>query len=119
MALECARIQRWLSLPPLDAEDFPHLSLTDSMQEILPVASVSQDLINCSSYPDMWINGNYTHLNDQFDSFPQPGKENRGIQLEEPRKLIEISDLEEELGEKKQVENLRGIKTLHCDFSEV
>ncbi|XP_037437222.1 uncharacterized protein LOC119304159 [Triticum dicoccoides] len=73
VALECARLQHRLALPPLEVEDFPHdVSLdtktgilqsnpneVDILQEFLSVASASQELINgsgsSSSYPDMWL----------------------------------------------------------------
>ncbi|THU69345.1 hypothetical protein C4D60_Mb08t13450 [Musa balbisiana] len=115
LALECARLQHRLSLPPLEVEDFPRMDLTqpkamrsgsfqegsnqvDILQEILSVASASNELIDDSSYADMWVGTTNPHL-DEFASFL------------EPTKLIEISDLEEELKaeEKKKVENLRGI----------
>ncbi|PWZ05889.1 NAC domain-containing protein 86 [Zea mays] len=73
VALECARLQHRLSLPPLEVEDFPHdVSLdtkasvlrssnpnneVDILQEFLSVASASQELINgtSSSYAaEMW-----------------------------------------------------------------
>jgi len=72
VALECARLQHRLSLPPLEVEDFPQdVSLdtktsilrsnpneVDILQEFLSVASASQELINgssSSSYPaEMW-----------------------------------------------------------------
>ncbi|RZR72538.1 hypothetical protein BHM03_00014469, partial [Ensete ventricosum] len=114
VALECAWLQHRLSLPPLEVEDFPRMDLTQSkvmrsgsfqegsnqvdvLQEILSVASVSNELIDDSIYADMWVGTTNPHL-DEFASFL------------EPTKLIEISDLEEELKEeKKKVENLRGI----------
>ncbi|URE34731.1 No apical meristem (NAM) protein [Musa troglodytarum] len=110
VALECARLQHRLSLPPLEVEDFPRMDLTQSkamrsggfqeggsqvdiLQEILSAASASDELVVDCSYADMWIGTANPHL-DEFASFL------------EPTKLIEISDLEEE--EKKKVENLRG-----------
>lgn len=76
IALECARLQHRLSLPPLEVEDFPQVGMstlqstghenpneTDILQEILSVAHVSQELINQSNYGDSstaW-GGNYGH----------------------------------------------------------
>ena len=85
VALECARLQHRLSLPPLEVEDFPQAASgnihdmkvlqhstshhqmvgqsaaeTDILQEILSVAHVSQELINNpNSYvdPTMWGGG--------------------------------------------------------------
>ncbi|KAL5218174.1 hypothetical protein ABZP36_018858 [Zizania latifolia] len=70
VALECARLQHRLTLPPLEVEDFPQdVSLdtkmgilrsnnpndVDILQEFLSVATASQELINgSSSYPEMW-----------------------------------------------------------------
>lgn len=74
MALECARLQYRLDLPPpLEVEDFPQdVSLdtktgilrsnpneVDILQEFLSVASASQELINgsSSSYTETWLGG--------------------------------------------------------------
>ncbi|KAL5210741.1 hypothetical protein ABZP36_006364 [Zizania latifolia] len=74
VALECARLQHRLTLPPLEVEDFPQdVSLdtkmgmlrnnnpneVDILQEFLSVATASQELINGSSSYDheMWCGG--------------------------------------------------------------
>ncbi|KQK23951.1 uncharacterized protein LOC100843938 isoform X2 [Brachypodium distachyon] len=74
VALECARLQYRLDLPPpLEVEDFPQdVSLdtktgilrsnpneVDILQEFLSVASASQELINgsSSSYTETWLGG--------------------------------------------------------------
>lgn len=67
VAVECARLQHRLSMPPLEVEDFPQVGLTnykampttsmrdqtqhetDILQEILSVAHASQQLINPSN----------------------------------------------------------------------
>ncbi|URD84598.1 No apical meristem (NAM) protein [Musa troglodytarum] len=139
VALQCARLQHRLSLPPLEVEDFSHINLTESkilhsgnhgdiIQEILSVASASQELINNSGGHDMWVGAN-PHGEEEFASFFELDKGSDGIQLpqtsfmsslrsiarssnvgELPTKLFEISDLEEEFkAEEKRVENLRGI----------
>lgn len=137
MALQCARLQQRLSLPPLEVDDFPHFTLNenfqgsdinevDALQEILSVASASQELINNSSCADLnWAACMNPHL-DEFTALLGLDKGNETICSklsdigEEPTKLIEIRDLEEEFKEgKREVENLRGIKTFHCASTEV
>ncbi|XP_004289565.1 PREDICTED: NAC domain-containing protein 86 isoform X2 [Fragaria vesca subsp. vesca] len=80
IALECARLQHRLTLPPLEVEDFPHVGFTDfknlqysdpglegtgtetdALQEILSVAHVSQEMINQSNnFADQtWATANY------------------------------------------------------------
>ncbi|KAG6660012.1 hypothetical protein I3843_03G071100 [Carya illinoinensis] len=70
IALECARLQHRLSLPPLEVKDFPQAefgdfkmsqstpvlesSETDILQEILSVAQVSQELMNQSNLSVQW-----------------------------------------------------------------
>ncbi|KAJ8511994.1 hypothetical protein OPV22_002428 [Ensete ventricosum] len=142
VALQCARLQHRLSLPPLEVEDFSHINLTESkilhsgnygetsnqvdiIQEILSVASASQELINSGCH-DMWVGAN-PHGEEEFASFFELDKGSDGIQFpqtsfmsslrsiakssnvgELPTKLFEINDLEEEFKEEeKRVENLR------------
>ncbi|KAL4385226.1 hypothetical protein GQ457_15G025600 [Hibiscus cannabinus] len=73
VALECARLQHRLALPPLEVEDYPQAGLvtnykmmptgpmresrheTDILQEILSVAHVSQELMNpAAGHGDAW-----------------------------------------------------------------
>ncbi|KAE8720860.1 NAC domain-containing protein 74 [Hibiscus syriacus] len=73
VALECARLQHRMALPPLEVEDYPHGGLitnyklmttgpthesqheTDILEEILSVAHVSHELINpTSGLGDAW-----------------------------------------------------------------
>lgn len=95
VALECARLQHRLSLPPLEVEDFPQTSVindfkvmqssghhqpmpestanqTDILQEILSVAHVSQQLINqpSSNFVDQttW-GGNSINIGTAADDF--------------------------------------------------
>nr|CAD1844645.1 unnamed protein product [Ananas comosus var. bracteatus] len=155
VALECARLQHRLSLPPLEVEDFPPVDLMDSkvglhtamlrdhnhnevdiLQEILSVASASQELINNSSYTDMW-HGNTSHFED-YASLLELDKRNEALQFpqieiagstrligkqceeDDSGRLIEISDLEEEFKEeKKKIENLRGVKMLNSNLPEI
>lgn len=80
IALECARLQHRLTLPPLEVGDFPHVGFTDfktlqysnpglegtstetdALQEILSVAHVSQEMISQSNnFADQtWGTTNY------------------------------------------------------------
>ncbi|RZS01762.1 hypothetical protein BHM03_00031678 [Ensete ventricosum] len=144
LSITCARLQHRLSLPPLEVEDFSHINLTESkilhsgnygetsnqvdiIQEILSVASASQELINSGCH-DMWVGAN-PHGEEEFASFFELDKGSDGIQFpqtsfmsslrsiakssnvgELPTKLFEINDIEEEFKEEeKRVENLRGV----------
>ncbi|XP_073001879.1 NAC domain-containing protein 54-like [Typha latifolia] len=147
VALECARLQHRLSLPPLDVEDFPQVSLghsglfrehnneVDALQEILSVASASQELINNTSYPDVWAGSSSCF--DEFASFlglnkrketmqfsqmmDGVGSSRSAIRSSEEVRLIEISGLDQEefKEEKRKVENLRGVKMLNTDLAEI
>jgi hypothetical protein len=157
VALECARLQHRLALPPLEVEDFPHdVSLdtktgilrsnpneVDILQEFLSVASASQELINgscSSSYPDMWLGtgtssaGAGSHYmnelsslvdlgaskaKEEADNFYQLCGIGASMSRDEPGRLVEISEMEEFKEEKKQVENLRGVKLVNNDLGEV
>uniref|UniRef100_A0A0A9D6H0 NAC domain-containing protein n=1 Tax=Arundo donax TaxID=35708 RepID=A0A0A9D6H0_ARUDO len=163
VALECARLQHRLSLPPLEVEDFPQdVSLdtktrvlrsnpneVDILQEFLSVASASQELINgsSSSYPsEMWLGAGTssagTHYINELSSLVELGvvkaKEeadnfyhmgctgtsagfaSKSVHVDEPVRLVEIADMEEQLEEeKKQVENLRGVRLHNNDLGEI
>ncbi|MCL7046988.1 hypothetical protein MKW94_022343 [Papaver nudicaule] len=151
IAIECARLQHRLSLPPLEVDDFPEFDFTDSkvqhhhhqqqqqmapykqntngpdiLQEILSVATASQELINGpSGYQETWA-GNYSSYLDGF-SMPLPEVEqidqdhclvgdisssmgiNKPWGVEQAR-FIDINDLEEEFKtDSRMVENLRGV----------
>lgn len=145
MALECARIQHRLSLPALEFNEFSDLDLTnitavhsgiinqhnnnkevDALQEILSVASASQELINNPSYNNPWP-GSSSHF-DEFSfmlehdkmkneplQFPtdslgstsgfifKSGRENDTV------KLIDIGDFEEEFKEDKHMTNAGNV----------
>jgi hypothetical protein len=166
-ALECARLQHRLALPPLEVEDFPHdVSLdtktnilrsnpnneVDILQEFLSVASASQELINgsSSSYAaEMWpgvgsSNTVSTHYsNNELSSLVGLGEVKAKVeadnfyhieagcvgtssgfalkpgQVDEPVRLVEIFDMEEELKREKQVENLRGVRLRNNGLGEV
>ncbi|KAK1326909.1 NAC domain-containing protein 78 [Acorus calamus] len=120
VAIECARLQHRVSLPPLEVNDFPQLDLletkisntgfygddpngTDLMQEILSVASASQELINQPNYDQgMWAG--------QMEIGHHHRTLAKSLAGYDDTRLIDISDLEEEFKEEKKVpENLRGI----------
>ncbi|XP_077220650.1 NAC domain-containing protein 54-like [Tasmannia lanceolata] len=137
VALECGRLQKRLSLPPLEMDDFPEFDLMDPkfpqpihredpkeadiLQEILSVAFASQELINQSNYQDMWA-GNYPHLDEfaplsefkmeetQLTNVGSSSSISKTHGLGEQTRFIQISDLEEDFKEEKTVENLRGVK---------
>jgi hypothetical protein len=162
VALECARLQHRLSLPPLEVEDFPQdVSLdtktsvlrtnpneVDILQEFLSVASASQELINgtSSSYAaEMWpgagTSSTSTHYINELSSLVELGvkaKEeadnfyhmdcigtsagfaSKQVHVDEPVRLVEIADMEEfKQEEKRQVENLRGVRLHNNDLGEV
>jgi hypothetical protein len=152
VAIECARIQHRLSLPALEFDDFSDLDLTntttlhsginqhnnnkqvDALQEILSVASASQELINNPSYNNSWPE-NSSHF-DEFSfmlehnkmkseplQFPtdslgstsgfifKSGREN------DTATLIDIGDLEEEFKEDKHVTSAGNVT--NNDLGEV
>ncbi|KAF8780205.1 hypothetical protein HU200_001872 [Digitaria exilis] len=164
VALECARLQHRLSLPPLEVEDFPQdVSLdtktsilrsnpneVDILQEFLSVASASQELINgtTSSYPpEMWTGAGtsgaastHYYMNElsslvelgvkakeESDNFyhmgcigTSAGFASKAVHVDEPVRLVGIAEMEDELKEeKKQVENLRGVRLHNNDLGEI
>ena len=162
VALECARLQHRLSLPPLEVEDFPqdvsldtktsvlrsNLNEVDILQEFLSVASASQELINGSSssyaaemWPGAGTSSTSTHYINELSSLVEFGvkaKEeadnfyhmgcigtsaglasSKPVHVDEPVRLVEIADMEEFKEEKRQVENLRGVRLHNNDLGEV
>lgn len=162
VALECARLQHRLSLPPLEVEDFPQdVSLdtktsvlrsnpneVDILQEFLSVASASQELINgtSSSYTaEMWPGAGTSSTSNHYinelsslvelgvkakeeaDNFyhmdcigtSSAGFASKPVHVDEPVRLVEIADMEEFKEEKRQVENLRGVRLHNNDLGEV
>ncbi|XP_073226605.1 NAC domain-containing protein 86 isoform X2 [Cicer arietinum] len=128
IALECARMQHRFSMPPLEVEDFPQVSIselnsmcsgnrneTDILQEILSVAQASQDLIHQSNYSHPFggnqndftfmVGNNYNHVNDHMSSMRYDDKA-----WEDPNtRSIEIGDLDDEFKAERMVENLRWV----------
>ncbi|KAJ3680418.1 hypothetical protein LUZ60_016696 [Juncus effusus] len=133
VAVECARVQHRLSLPTLELDDFSNLEFTnqnalqsglmnhqntkevDALQEILSVASASQELINNPSYNtdhfdefsflldhnkiknEPWRVPSTDSLGSSSKFIIKTGKENEIVNL------IEIGDLEEEFKEEKKM----------------
>ncbi|XP_006649289.1 NAC domain-containing protein 86-like [Oryza brachyantha] len=136
VALECARLQHRLTLPPLEVEDFPQdVSLdtktgilrsnpneVDILQEFLSVATASQELINgSSSYPDMWLGASTSSASyiNELSSLVEMGGIGTSNHSESARLQVEITDMEVFKDEKKRVENLRGIKLVNNDLGEI
>ncbi|KAL8133838.1 hypothetical protein AgCh_009053 [Apium graveolens] len=128
IALECARLQHRLSLPPLQVQDFPQAGYVDMkmqesssiygntsnqnqdiLQEILSVAQVSQELMNQSS----WINGNASAAEDDFSFLPQENK----IQGQDTSSSMDIGH-NEDLGTERTVENLRWVGMSNKDLDK-
>ena len=137
VALECARLQHRLTLPPLEVEDFPQdVSLdtklgilrsipneVDILQEFLSVATASQELINgsTSSYPEMWLGASTSSASyvNELSSLVEMGGVGTSNHHESARLQVEIADMEVFKDDKKRVENLRGVKLVNNDLGEV
>lgn len=97
----------------------------DIIQEMLSVASASQELINDFSSDDnnVWLGSNYSHSSGFPEFHFGNGAASSSINtasVNESASLIETRDLEEEFREeRKRVENLRGIRVLKDDLGEV
>ncbi|XP_031262953.1 NAC domain-containing protein 86-like [Pistacia vera] len=138
IAIECAKVQHRLSLPPLEVEDFSQVGFTDFkmphshstsslggtnegniLQEILSVSHTSQQLINQSNLQDTW-GGNYAHA-DGFsfitgeDNHYNPSNDMSCVRYNDKSwedlntRSIEIGDLDEEIKPERMVENLRWV----------
>ncbi|XXG71957.1 hypothetical protein AAC387_Pa07g1168 [Persea americana] len=140
VAIECARLQHRLLLPPLEMEDFSQFDFTSSdfpcprreeaketnvLQEILSVACASQELMNQSSYPDIWT-GTYHRQLDEFGPLVELDIEGRKedtqyLQVNDmgSSRFMEISDLEREFKGESAVENLQGVKMSNNDIEKI
>ncbi|XP_010270697.1 PREDICTED: NAC domain-containing protein 45 [Nelumbo nucifera] len=149
IALECARLQHRFTLPPLEVEDFPQVDFTDSkfpltgsfqnntngsdiLQEILSVASASQELVNDSNFQVPWP-GNYASV-DEFASIAEieraGGTQFRQVDAVgssrsvdkswglEPARFIDMDNLEDEFKPGRIVENLRGVGMSNKDLEK-
>ncbi|PKA53098.1 NAC domain-containing protein 78 [Apostasia shenzhenica] len=117
VAVECARLQKRFIMPPLEVEEFPQLNADDSkalhsrfcqlstngtdiVQEILSVASASQEPIHNipSFHEEIWaLKSNTSYFNP--------------CKLGEQSAFVDISELEQEFKEQKQVENRAEMNT--------
>lgn len=131
MALECARLQHRLSLPPLEVEDISQNGVTflqnstssghetDLLEEILSVSHhASQQFTNQSvnlQDHNTWVR-NYGQADDfnfaQFDI----GKSSWG---DPNTRSIEIGDIADEIKTERTVENLRWVGMSHEDLQKV
>lgn len=127
-------------LPPLETEDFSQFDFTSSdfpcprreepketdvLQEIISVACASQELMNQSSYPDIWT-GTYHRQLDEFGPLAELEIEGRKedtqyLQVNDmgSSTFMEISDLEKEFKGEIMVENLQGVKMSNNDIEKV
>ncbi|KAI3665199.1 hypothetical protein L6452_43822 [Arctium lappa] len=137
IALECARLQHRLSLPPLQVQDFRHQgtsnyienmpqssnvpsmgSQQDLLHEILSVAHVSKDLID----QDEWV-GSFVAGNDNdFAFLPNNSNQMQGVGSftfmgdEQNARSIEIGGLDEQMEPDRMVENLRWVGMSNKDL---
>ncbi|KAL4569177.1 hypothetical protein LXL04_024811 [Taraxacum kok-saghyz] len=117
IAMECARLQHRLSLPPLQVQDFRHENATnfvdlknipqngstngsqqDFLQEILSAAQVSQDLINQDT---LW-GGSYAGNDNSFSFLPNNSNQMQSMVDDQNTRSIEING-------DRMVENLRWV----------
>ncbi|XVE72015.1 hypothetical protein DITRI_Ditri11bG0004700 [Diplodiscus trichospermus] len=144
VALECARLQHRLSLPPLEVEDFPQVGLsnkvmrttpmcetqhdTDILQEILSVAHASQELINPTTHQDSW-GGNCSNADDFTFMSGQGMYENQANEISCPQYInksleesstrsIDISEVQGDLKMERMVENLRWVGMSSKDLEQ-
>lgn len=122
IALECARLQHRLTMPPLEVEDFPdfyfpdcnaelegsHGNGGDIVQEILSVASASNELATgqYSSYHENLWRSDQNYHQSSMNEVAAVAHDGR---IDDAR-FLEVTDLEGELKAEKVVENLRGVK---------
>ncbi|KAI3712728.1 hypothetical protein L1987_71293 [Smallanthus sonchifolius] len=136
IAMECARLQHRLSLPPLQVQDFHYDGSTNyvdlknipqssngppvgSQQDILnQILSVgSQDLIN----QDAW-DGSYCGIDDDFsfmtnnDNQMQDGGSFRFMGDDQNTRSIQIDDVDGQMKTDRMVENLRWIGMSNKDL---
>ena len=141
IALECARLQHRLSLPPLQVQDFQHRgtstnyiesmpqssnrptmgSQQDLLHEILSVAQVSKDLID----QDEWV-GSFAAGNDNDFSFlPNNSNQIHGVGSfrfmgdDQNARSIEIGGFDEQMEPDRMVENLRWVGMSNKDLEMV
>ncbi|KAL8246771.1 hypothetical protein R6Q59_007987 [Mikania micrantha] len=144
IALECAKLQQRLSMPPLQLQDLPMQGYVDMMnmphtssssmrefstsngpqqdilQEILSVAQVSQDLINQNT----WGGGYSGHHEDDFSFLANSNINNqmqdvssfRFMEDDQNMRSIEVAGVDEKIGSDRMVENLRWVGMSNKDL---
>ncbi|KAF6174590.1 hypothetical protein GIB67_006242 [Kingdonia uniflora] len=136
IAIECARLQHRLSLPPLEIDDFPHMDFLNSnlpqygslrenpnegnvLHEIVSAACATQELTNQSFFHNTW-DGSYAFM----DEFVSVNTQNHGINdicssiPIEHNQFVEINDFEEDFKTERIVENLRGVGMSRKDLEK-
>ncbi|KAK2986866.1 hypothetical protein RJ640_009600 [Escallonia rubra] len=138
IALECARLQHRLSLPPLQVQDFPQAGFVgssmpqqnstrghtngqqDILQEILSVAQASQELLN----QDTW-GGNYAPRDD-FSFQPHSNQIQdmssfrfmEQLREDQSTRSIDIGDFDEPFQNERAAENLRWVGMSNKDIEK-
>ncbi|XVF80778.1 hypothetical protein PTKIN_Ptkin15bG0102700 [Pterospermum kingtungense] len=147
VAIECARLQHRLTLPPLEVEDFPQVGLTnykvmrttptcetqnetDIVQEILSVARASQELINPTAHQNAWQGSVSNADQDHFtfmtakDIYQSQGDDMSCPQyMNEPledyvTRSIDISEVQGDPKIERMVENLRWVGMSRKDLEQ-
>lgn len=139
MALECAKLQHRLSLPPLEVEDFSHqIGVTDFNMQHHSHGPTQQELIinQSCSVQDPW-GGNYSNAADDDFSFMMTGEDNHYYEPSNNNngmtsvryndnswealnsRPIEIGDLDEDVKSERMVENLRWVGMSNKDLDKV
>ncbi|GMI74033.1 NAC domain containing protein 28 [Hibiscus trionum] len=121
VALECARLQHRLALPPLEVEDYPHGGLmhesrhqTDILEEILSVSHVSKELINpIAGHEDAWGASSSNNANDFTFMTAKGMYQNQVNEMSCPqymhKPLEESITRSIDISEERMVENLRWV----------
>ncbi|KAI7740209.1 hypothetical protein M8C21_021437, partial [Ambrosia artemisiifolia] len=133
IAMECARLQHRLSLPPLQVQDFHHDGMTnyvdlknipqssngppissqqDILHEILSIGS--QDLIN----QDAWggIDNNFSFMSNNDMNQMQGSGSFRFMEHDQHTRNIEIDDVDGHMKMDRMVENLRWVGMSNKDL---
>ncbi|KAK8501850.1 hypothetical protein V6N12_072984 [Hibiscus sabdariffa] len=141
VAVECARLQHRLALPPLEVEDYPHHELitnykqmseglmresrheTNILQEILSVAHVSRELINpIADHRDAWGASSSNNANDFSFMSAKDMYQNQVNEMNCPQYMHK--PLEESItrlidtSEERMVENLRWMGMSSKDLEQ-
>ncbi|KAL4312909.1 hypothetical protein GQ457_01G051090 [Hibiscus cannabinus] len=140
VALECAKLQHRLALPPLEVEDYTHGVITnykqmptgpmcesqhetDILREILSVAHVSRELINpIAGHGDAWGASSSNNVNDSTFMTAKDMYQNQVSEMSCPQYMQK--PLEESItrlidtSEERMVENLRWVGMSSKDLEQ-